>query len=120
VLPYLADRYGLFNVEVPSILLAGMLGFAWIAAHNVASIVVFAIIYGFFAGATTTISPTIAVTLCPSMGVVGMRFGMLLISLSIGLLRSGRGSLRISCKGNEAWVEMENRRVECSVGYRRR
>ena len=57
-----------------------------VAVHNNVSLVIFSIVYGFLSGAITFLLPNIAVTLSPDMGVFGVRFGMLLIPISVGLL----------------------------------
>ena len=46
----------------------------------------FSIIYGFFAGAITTITAVVDAALCPSLDVVGVRMGMLLLPWAFGLL----------------------------------
>lgn len=84
--PYIADRAGVFNVQIICVLITGLLALAWIAVHDAAGIVIFSIVYGFFAGAITSISPNIAVSLSPNMDVFGVRLGMLLIPISAGLL----------------------------------
>ena len=63
-----------------------MLAFAWISIHDAIGIIIFSIIYGFLAGAITTITPAIDVALCPCLDVVGMRMGMLLLPWAAGLL----------------------------------
>ncbi|KAM0123635.1 hypothetical protein ACHAO1_011250, partial [Botrytis cinerea] len=42
--------------------------------------------YGFFSGALTSLSPNLAVALSPDMSVLGVRLGMLLIPISVGIL----------------------------------
>ena len=63
-----------------------MLGFSWLAINNTASLFVFSAIYGFFAGAITTVTAVIDASLCPSLDVVGVRMGMLLVPWAFGLL----------------------------------
>ena len=50
---------------------AGILCLAWIAISNVAIITVFAVLYGFFAGAYVSLVPPVIVDLTPDMSVVG-------------------------------------------------
>lgn len=45
------DRIGVFNSIIPCAIACGVLIFAWVAITNPASIMVFAVLYGFFSGA---------------------------------------------------------------------
>ena len=63
-----------------------MLGFAWIAVQDTAGVFVFSVVYGFFAGAITTVTAVVDAALCPSLDVVGVRMGMLLLPWAFGLL----------------------------------
>ena len=83
---HFADKIGALNVEIPFTLVASMLGFAWIAVQDTAGIFVFSVVYGFFAGAITTVTAVIDAALCPSLDVVGVRMGMLLLPWAFGLL----------------------------------
>ncbi|KAL8670871.1 MAG: hypothetical protein Q9168_004602 [Polycauliona sp. 1 TL-2023] len=83
---YMADKIGALNIEIPFTVIASSLGFAWISAKTVASIFVFSVVYGFFAGAITTVTAVIDAALCPSLDVVGVRMGMLLVPWAFGLL----------------------------------
>ena len=66
--------------------MASLLGFAWMAVQDTAGIFCFSVIYGFFAGAITTITAVVDAALCPSLDVVGVRMGMLLLPWAFGLL----------------------------------
>ena len=63
-----------------------MLCFSWIAVQSISGLFVFSAIYGFFAGAITTVTAPIDAELCPSLDVIGVRTGMLLLPWAIGLL----------------------------------
>ena len=63
------------------------LAFAWAGITSPAATVVFCIIYGCVSGTYISLSLTIAgVTLCPNMGVIGLRIGMICIPCAAGLL----------------------------------
>jgi len=47
----LADHFGVYNVGIPCMLSSAVLIFAMTAARTVASMIVFAILYGFASGA---------------------------------------------------------------------
>lgn len=83
---YIADKIGALNIEVPFTLVASILGFAWIAVQDTAGVFVFSVVYGFFAGAITTVTAVVDAALCPSLDVVGVRMGMLLLPWAFGLL----------------------------------
>ena len=87
ILPnFLADKIGALNMLVPCTIAAGVLCLAWIAIDNVAGITVFAILYGFFAGAYVSLVPPVIVDLTPNMSVVGTWMGMCLFIAAFGLL----------------------------------
>lgn len=48
--------------------------------------ILFSVFYGFFAGALTSISPNLGVALSPDVNILGVRLGMLLIPIAIGIL----------------------------------
>lgn len=82
----MADKAGPLNIEIPCTLIASILAFAWIFIHKAAGLIVFSLIYGFFAGAITTITAVIDAALCPTLDVMGVRMGMLLLPWAGGLL----------------------------------
>ena len=63
-----------------------MLAFAWIGVRNTATLLAFAVLYGFFAGAATTVTAPIDALLCPGVEEMGVRMGMLLLPWALGLL----------------------------------
>ena len=74
------------NMIVLDTFAAGILGFGWIGIDSVAGITMFAILYGFFAGAYISLIPPVVVELTPDMTVVGTCLGMSLFVASFGLL----------------------------------
>ena len=87
ILPnFLADKIGALNMLVPCTIAAGILCLGWIAITNVAGITVFAVLYGFFAGAYVSLVPPVIVDLTPEMSVVGTWMGMCLFISAFGLL----------------------------------
>lgn len=86
ILPnFVADKTGVFNILIPSSLIAAFLGYMWIDIRNTAGLVVFAAIYGFFSGTLLSLPPTAVVTLSPNLSSVGVRLGMNTFVGSIGL-----------------------------------
>lgn len=82
----MADKYGSLNVLIPFILVAGGLIFAWIGIHNLAGVIVFCILFGFFSGSIVSLPPTALVTLSPDLSVIGTRMGMCFSFAGLGLL----------------------------------
>ncbi len=83
---FIADKTGPFNILIPCSLVAALLAFVWIGIKTPAGVIIFCLLYGFFSGTFVSLSPTVTVTLCPSLGVFGVRMGMLLVPTAIGLL----------------------------------
>ncbi|KAI9760174.1 MAG: hypothetical protein M1840_002591 [Geoglossum simile] len=82
----IADKLGAWNVLIPFTLIVGILSFAWIGIHNLAGIVVFCVLYGFFSGAIVSLPPTALVLLSPDLSVIGTRMGMCFSFAGFGLL----------------------------------
>jgi MFS family permease len=82
----IADYLGALNVLLPFTFCASILAFAWMAIHNVAGIVVFAILYGFFSGSVVSLPPTALAALSPDLSRVGTRMGMCFSFAGFGLL----------------------------------
>ena len=81
-----ADKTGPLNVLIPSVAGASLLAFCWIAVTNTAGLIIFALIYGFFAGVILSLPPMVVVWLVPNMGVLGTWMGMCFFGMSFGLL----------------------------------
>ena len=73
-------------MEIPLAVVASMLGFAWIAVQDTTGLFLFSVVYGFVAGAITTLTAVVDAALCPTLDVVGVRMGMLLFPWALGLL----------------------------------
>ena len=73
-------------MEILLTLGGAILVFSWLAINDTAGLFVFSVVYGFFAGAITTVTAVIDVALCPTLDVVGVRMGMLLVPWALGLL----------------------------------
>lgn len=58
----------------------------WIVIESTPGLFVFSIVYGLFAGAITTVTAVVDAALCPSLDVVDVRLGMLLVTWALGLL----------------------------------
>jgi len=103
----MADRIGPFNVIVPCAVISGVLCLCLIAVHSVGSIVVFALLYGFFSGSMVSLPPTIIVHLSlEHRGKIGTRMGMCFAVVAIGLLIGAPiGGVILDAHGfNSVWI----------------
>ncbi|KKY21199.1 putative major facilitator superfamily protein [Diplodia seriata] len=82
----LADRIGRFNTIAPCALLSGVLILCLIAVHDLAGLVVFCVLYGFFSGTFVSLPPTILVMLSPDRSKIGTRMGQAFSCIAIGIL----------------------------------
>ncbi len=83
---YIADKIGALNDETPFSLVASMLAFAWIGVQDTAGLFLFGIVYGFLAGAITTVASVFDAVLCRTSVVLGARMGMLRLPWALGIL----------------------------------
>lgn len=67
---------------------AGILGFAWIAVHNVGGYIPWLIVYGFITGMGATLPAVVLPYICPNLAVYGTRVGMLYACAGVGFLIS--------------------------------
>ncbi|KAL8867907.1 MAG: hypothetical protein Q9174_005354, partial [Haloplaca sp. 1 TL-2023] len=87
VLPgFLVGKVGPMNLLVTCSFASGILSLCWIAINDVVGLTLFAILYGFFAGAYVSLAPPVLVSLTPEMTVVGTWIGMSLFVAAFGLL----------------------------------
>ena len=81
----LADNIGPMNVLVPCAAAMGILALCWIVIVNLAGIIVFVVLYGFFAGAYVSLFAPAVADLVPDMAVIGTWMGMSLFFSAFGL-----------------------------------
>lgn len=82
----LADKFGSLNTIIVFTVGAAISGYALVATHTLAGLVVFAIIYGFLSGAVTSLSITVLAGLVPEERLMGTWMGMSCCFSAIGLL----------------------------------
>ncbi|KAH8712025.1 major facilitator superfamily domain-containing protein [Phaeosphaeriaceae sp. PMI808] len=85
----LADRFGAIQCFLPVIFVLGSLLFVWAAIKTVAGTVAFCVIYGFFSGASVSLTPVMLAAISPDLSVLGTRIGMAFSLASFGLLIGG-------------------------------
>ncbi|KAH8895295.1 MFS general substrate transporter [Thozetella sp. PMI_491] len=83
---YLSDKWGVLNMTIFCTFASAVLAFGWMGIHNLAGVIVFAIIYGATSGAIVVGAPVSIMTLSPDMSRVGTRLGMVFAFASITVL----------------------------------
>ena len=83
---YLADKIGPLNMQLPNALCATILSFCWIGIKTPVGIVVFAALYGFFAGAFNSLPGVTIISLSPDLNTIGIQTGIALTIAGIGAL----------------------------------
>jgi MFS family permease len=80
ILPnFVADVAGPINVFILTAIITGILLFSWLGVSTWQSFIIFTILYGFFAGATLSLSAACvaALTDADEMSKIGVRMGMM-------------------------------------------
>ncbi|EME38853.1 hypothetical protein DOTSEDRAFT_92146 [Dothistroma septosporum NZE10] len=86
---FVADYLGPLNVLSFCTVVAGLLGFCWIAipVHaSVGGLVVWSLLYGCFSGAFVSLQPSTVVSITDDLSTVGGRLGMNTFCAALGLL----------------------------------
>lgn len=87
ILPnFFADHIGPLNVLVPAATATAILAFAWIGVHNVAGIIVLAVLYGLCSGGFVSLPPVVMAYMTKDVRELGTRLGMVFAVTSVGLL----------------------------------
>ncbi|KAH5645173.1 hypothetical protein HBI39_178420 [Parastagonospora nodorum] len=82
----LADKIGAIQSFLPVTFILGSLAFVWIGIKDTAGTIVFCVLYGFFSGASISLTPVMLTAVSPDLSVVGTRMGMAFSFASFGLL----------------------------------
>lgn len=83
---FFADTYGAWNLLIPTTVIAGGTIWAVLGVHDKATLVVVAMVYGFFSGAWLSLSLTALGSLAQSPSEIGARTGLVLAIASLGCL----------------------------------
>jgi MFS family permease len=81
-----ADSVGSLNSILVCIASCAVLAAAWLGIGNGPGLVVFSLLYGAFSGGVVSLSPTVIVTLSPSMAGVGGRMGICFLMAGLAVL----------------------------------
>jgi MFS family permease len=87
----LADRFGALNVMPATSFICAVLTFCMIAVSSTASLIILALLFGFFSGAFIALPGVALVLLTKDRSRVGTRIGMSLAFSGLGALAGGPG-----------------------------
>lgn len=82
----LADKDGLLNVGFLSVFCSSVLAFAWIGIENTPGLIIFALLYGSFAGCYLGIASLIVLPLTEDLRKLGTRIGQISVVASFAAL----------------------------------
>lgn len=83
---FIADKLGELNTLLVCALISTILVFCWIAVREIAGVVVFCILYGFFSGSFVSLQAATVARLVPNMSVIGTWMGQCTFITGLGLL----------------------------------
>lgn len=110
ILPgFVADFLGPLNVLSLCTVIAGMLGFCWIAMPSPASVgglVIWSLLYGAFSGAFVSLQPSTVVSITDDMSTVGGRLGMNTFCAALGLL-IGTPIAGVILQQDDTWIGLQ-------------
>ena len=86
--PILSDYVGVEILLLVANVITTILGFCWIAVHDIPGFLVWAVFYGIATGAVSALSAAVLPLACRTLTVVGVRYGMLYSVAGVGLLIS--------------------------------
>ncbi|TCD69759.1 hypothetical protein EIP91_006295 [Steccherinum ochraceum] len=84
--PFLADKLGVYNILLPSILSAAALLFAMFGVKSSAGVVTEGLLFGFFSGAYVSLIPPLLAALSPNLNELGLRMGFAFTVVAIAML----------------------------------
>jgi len=103
---YLSDAIGRFNLMAPCVFIAGVVSLAfWPFAKTTATIMVYAILYGFFSGAFNALIVPCIAQISP-IREIGVRIGMLYTIISFPSLASGPAGGAMLKLSHGSWMEL--------------
>jgi MFS family permease len=114
----LSDKTGCFNIILPGAVVCSILIFCLIAVNGLGSIVVLAILFGFFSGVFIALPPVCFVALTADKSKIGSRIGMAFAFMGFGCLAgvSRDDTLSIPCRDYaDADFVLGTRRRRCSA-----
>ena len=84
--PYFADKVGQLNMFVPSLAFLAIVGYSWLAVHNIAGLYAWTAMFGIVSASFQCLLPSTVAALTPDLNMVGTRLGMAFSTLSFAAL----------------------------------
>ncbi|KAI1790028.1 MFS general substrate transporter [Ganoderma leucocontextum] len=81
-----ADKLGVYNLLIPSILASAVLIFALFGATSTGGVIVVAVLFGFSSGAYVSLIPPLLGMLCTDHGELGLRMGLAFSVVGVSML----------------------------------
>lgn len=81
-----ADKTGIINMMIPTTIITGILGLAWIGIKDEAGLIVFAVLYGSFSGLLLALMPVGVPSLVEDKRLIGTNMGVAFMIGSVGIL----------------------------------
>ncbi|KAM5539789.1 hypothetical protein V8D89_006602 [Ganoderma adspersum] len=82
----LADKLGVYNLLIPSILASAVLIFALFGATSTGGVITVAVLFGFSSGAYVSLIPPLLGMLCTDHGELGLRMGLAFSVVGVSML----------------------------------
>ncbi|KAK6514467.1 hypothetical protein TWF281_004667 [Arthrobotrys megalospora] len=87
VLPnFIADRIGSINMQIPAMIISGILILCWLPMTTFNELILFVVLYGFFSGVFISLPPASIASITPDITYFGVRMGMMFSIASVGSL----------------------------------
>ncbi|KAK6497073.1 hypothetical protein TWF506_004555 [Arthrobotrys conoides] len=87
VLPnFIADRIGSINMQIPAMIISGILILCWLPMTSFNELILFVVLYGFFSGVFISLPPASVASITPDVTYFGVRMGMMFSIASVGSL----------------------------------
>ncbi|KAF3919863.1 hypothetical protein ABW21_db0200667 [Orbilia brochopaga] len=83
---FFADRVGSINMQIPAMVVSGILILCWLPIKTFAGMLVFVVLYGFFSGVFISLPPASVASITPDVTFFGVRMGMMFSIASVGSL----------------------------------
>ncbi|KAF9447281.1 MFS general substrate transporter [Macrolepiota fuliginosa MF-IS2] len=83
---FLADKFGTYNMLLPSLYISSGLVFALFGINDFAGLTIFAILYGFWSGSYVSLIPSLLAQLGTHPGELGIRMGIAFSIVAVSLL----------------------------------
>lgn len=82
-------------------------GFSMSSVRSESAVLAYSVLYGFFSGPFVSLPPAVIVNLSPNPNTIGVRLGMLFVSIAVGLLVGNPAGGAILARGYE-WIGLSS------------